>query len=505
MSNLVSLPGSDRGERQPLGLTGQCLPRCDPGEWFEVTVRLKTRELADAQKVDDWANERLLLISFADQDQRAIKLTSKAENFEKAFNVDLYIREHEMGSYRFHYGPIKVPTEIADVVEGVYGLDNRPCAKTHFRVKPKYPLLSVGSLVPVLSTGVVQTEVVVQPGTFTPPQVAAAYNFPQGVTGKGQTIAIIELGGGFRLSDAQKYFRSLGIAPPYMGDISIDGGRNQSGDADGEVQLDIEVIGSVAHGARIIVYFASNSDRGFLDAVSAAIHNTHQPSDCISISWGGPESNWTTAAMYSMSKLFQEAAAKGITVTVAAGDDGSTDGVTDGENHVDFPGSSPWVTCCGGTKLAVANGMTVDVVWNELANGEGATGGGYSTTFGTPSYQAGHLPANVTGRGVPDISGNADPATGYDVAIDGQSNVIGGTSACAPLVAALAALVNEATGKRVGFLNPILYSSQVSSTCIRDVTIGNNGSFSAGSGWDAASGLGVIDGGKLVDHLKSQG
>jgi kumamolisin len=267
--------------------------------------------------------------------------------------------------------------------------------------------------------------------------------------------------------------------------------------------LDIEVSASVAPGAKIVVYFAPNTDQGFIDAVSSAVHDTTNKPSVISISWGGPESSWTTQAMTALDAACQSAAALGITVTVAAGDNGSSDGATG--NNVDFPASSPHALACGGTKL-IGSGSTItsEVVWNEQASGEGATGGGVSNVFALPSWQANaHVPAasaSTGGRGVPDVCGDADPVTGYQVRVDGQSLVIGGTSAVAPLWAGLIALNNQQNGKSAGFIQPQIYAAKAASA-FNDIVSGNNGAFSAGPGWDACTGLGSPIGSKLIALL----
>jgi len=228
----------------------------------------------------------------------------------------------------------------------------------------------------------------------------------------------------------------------------------------------------------------------------------------VSISWGGPESSWTQQAMTSMDEAFQSAAAMGVTVCVAAGDNGSTDGVDDGLNHVDFPASSPNVLACGGTTLvASGNTVTSETTWNELANNEGATGGGISDVFPLPSWQNGAgvppsaNPNQNVGRGVPDVSGDADPTTGYVILVDGQSGVIGGTSAVAPLWAGLIALINESVGKPAGLINPLLYQNSSTAGDFNDVTSGNNGAYSAGPGWDACTGLGSPIGAQVAAVL----
>jgi kumamolisin len=280
------------------------------------------------------------------------------------------------------------------------------------------------------------------------------------------------------------------------------------------VLLDIEVAGSVAPAANIVVYFTTNTDQGFQDAISTAIHDTtHNPS-VISISWGGPESTWSQTAINSMDSTCQSAAALGITITVAAGDNGSTDG--ENGNHVDFPASSPHVLGCGGTALTASNGVRQsEVVWNDQASGGGASGGGVSAAFPLPSWQqsAGvpasaatththkKSPNNAGGRGVPDVAGDASPETGYQILVDGEQEVVGGTSAVAPLWAGLIAVLNQLLGRNLGFLNPQLYP--LGEAPFYDITSGNNGAFSAGTGWDPCTGLGSPNGLLLLNALRS--
>ncbi len=185
-----------------------------------------------------------------------------------------------------------------------------------------------------------------------PLQLASLYNFLAG-DGKGECIGIIELGGGYQASDLTAYFSGLGVPAPKVVAVGVDQSGNQpSGDPggpDGEVTLDIEIAGAIAPGATIAVYFTKNSDAGFIDAVNRAVHDTtHKPS-VISISWGGPETVWTPQSLQAFNSVLQAAAVMGVTVCAASGDSGSTDGVGDGGDHVDFPASSPYVLACGGT------------------------------------------------------------------------------------------------------------------------------------------------------------
>ena len=294
--------------------------------------------------------------------------------------------------------------------------------------------------------------------------------------------------------------------------VSVDGGQNApTGDPNGpdtEVMLDIEVSGAVAPGARIVVYFAPNTDAGFLDAISQAAMDTVNKPSVLSISWGGPESSWTAQSLQSFNSALQSAAAVGVTVCIASGDNGSDDGVGDGQDHVDFPASSPYALACGGTKLTISgSAISSEVVWNEQASNEGATGGGVSGTFPLPTYQANanvppsNNPSGFVGRGVPDVAGDADPATGYQVQADGQSFAVGGTSAVAPLWAGLIALFNQSEGKSLGYLNPALYQNGESGGAFHDITSGNNGDYSAAAGWDPCTGWGSPNGAALLQAL----
>jgi kumamolisin len=268
--------------------------------------------------------------------------------------------------------------------------------------------------------------------------------------------------------------------------------------------LDIELIGALAPAAAIAVYFAPNTDQGFYEAISQSAHDAARHNTVMSISWGGPEEGWTAAARTAMNSALEDAVMLGVTVTVASGDGGSSDGESGSQPHVDFPASSPYVLACGGTKLSSSGGViTQEVVWNETQSGEGATGGGVSVEFPLPSWQQGagvpKAPGGQPGRGVPDVAGNADPQTGYQVLVDGQAQVIGGTSAVAPLWAALVARLNQKLGGSLGDAHAALY--QIGEGAFHDITSGNNGAYAAGPGWDACTGLGSPKGEALLSAL----
>ena len=472
------------GELPPPG------PRPIPRSRF---AELYGADPADVEQIERFAADYDLTVGQIDLSRRSIMLRGTVAKVNEAFGTQLRVFQSPDGTYRGRTGVLYIPSHLADIVIGVFGLDARPQARTRFRrhmqvVGPR----AAGDT------------------SYTPPAVATLYGFPTAGNGSGQTVALIELGGGYSASDLGAYFSSLNVSPaPGVTAVSVDGAGNQPvGDpnsADGEVLLDIEVVGAIAPGAKIAVYFAPNTDQGFLDAITTAVHDSVRQPSVVSISWGGAESTWTAQSLTAYDQAFQDAGLLGVTVCVASGDDGSTDGVSDGAAHVDFPASSPNVLACGGTRLESSGGkISTEVVWNDGA-GNGASGGGVSDNFPLPAWQAGANvpvsvnPAHFQGRGVPDVAGDADPATGYQVEVDGQDAVFGGTSAVAPLWAALIALINAQLGKPVGFLNATLYEKAASD--LRDITEGNNGAYQAGPGWDACTGLGSPNGQALLTAL----
>jgi kumamolisin len=455
----------------------------------------------DMNTVADYAQQFGLVVVERCAARRSVFLSGTAAQFSAAFKTSIEQAEHAAGISRRCTTPVHVPEHLADIVEGVFGIGDLPIARPHFQ----------------LAGGVVEAAANAASATFTPLDVAKLYRFPAGLDGSGQCIAIIELGGGYRTADLNTYFRSLKLPSPWVTTVSVDGGKNKPGQpsgADGEVMLDIEIAGAVAPKATIAVYFAPNSEKGFLDAITMAIHDTVNKPSVISISWGAPEADWTAQAMQSFDQAFQTAAALGVTICCAAGDAGSGDqdpdnGTADGQAHADFPGSSPHVLCCGGTRLDAKNGTVAsEVVWNDDPQ-RSAGGGGVSDVFDLPAYQKdARVPPSANkggrvGRGLPDVAGNASPATGYRVRVDGKNFVVGGTSAVAPLWAGLVALMNQKLQKPVGWLNPLLYGPIAGTDAFNDITTGNIGAYSAGKGWDACTGWGSPIGSALLEALST--
>jgi kumamolisin len=469
---LVLSPQRDLGAQGSAGQTAR----------KEVVDRLAAS--ADAvSAVRDFASQYGLDVVEADPQRRIIKLAGTVAQMRQAFGVALEMHESPTGvRFRGRTGAISLPATLVPYVRGVLGLDNRPQASPHLR-----------KLQPRRTAAV----------SYRPQDVAQLYGFPSG-TGQGQTIALIELGGAVGTNDLQQYFNAMGVAnPPTVQAVNVTTQPAKYGEdpgSDGEVMLDVEVVGAIAPGAKINVYFGDNTDQGFYDVLSRAIYDPG--TSIVSISWGGPEDSWTDQSRSLFDELGQAAAALGISVFCAAGDDGASDqrgAATDKQQHVDFPASSPHFIACGGTRLESQNGgITAETVWNQSAIAEGSTGGGISKFFPVPPFQAASQAISgeqLVHRGVPDVAGNADPETGYRTRSDGVDSVSGGTSAVAPLWAAFTALLNERLGKTIGFFPPVAYSSPTMSSLFNDITQGDNSyngvsGYSAHPGWDACTGLG---------------
>ncbi|GAA1811372.1 S53 family peptidase [Luedemannella flava] len=474
----------------------------DPATPVDVTVVLRRApadprpgtgaDPDDIAAIERFAATQGLEVTDVRPAARSVGLRGPAEAMSRAFGVDLVDYEIPGGAFRGRVGVVRLPADLAPAVVAVLGLDDRPQASPQVRLAGRAKPGGDGFVVAhAAASGLKPTE------------IARWYDFPTDVTGAGQTVAVIELGGGYRQEDLDAYFASLGLPVPAIVPVGVDGATNAPGaEADAEVALDVQVIGAMANGVKIVVYFAPNSARGFYDAIAAAIHDADHHPWIVSISWGAPEPTWTAQSLDAYDALFADAGELGVTVYAAAGDHGATDGVAGGGLHVDFPSSSPSVIACGGTRLADDPGA--EAVWNALATGGGATGGGVSAHFPLPDYQRDHgvpaRPDGSAGRGVPDVAAVADPATGYVIRLNDADVVAGGTSAVSPLWSALTALTNERSRVRSGAPHKRLYAAP---TALRDILTGGNGGFTAGPGWDGCTGLGVPAGEQTVTALSA--
>lgn len=481
---------------------------------------------ADLEKISDWAKANKLEVLDSSVAMRRVQVQGTIQDIEHAFSTELNEYEHPHdGQYRGREGELHVPSDLLGIVDGVFGLDTRRVGRPRRRRSIRTVPLASLKAAPASAF----------PGAFFPPQVAQLYSYPANLDGSKQNIAIFAFNGtpdpdphgGYSLSALKNYFENvLGGKTPFIKDVVVQGPGNdpgpdspaseQQGDSTGEVMLDMCVVGSVAPGANIFMYFTEFTSKGWVDALHEAMADDNNI-DIVSISYGNPEDDprgaWSKMGVRVVNQAFQAAIAKGITICCASGDDGSSDQERRGA-HVDFPASSPYVLGVGGTKLVATSGapptIAEETVWNELMQDAGAGGGGVSSVFSKPSYQNGVKvppsanPPHKIGRGVPDVAAVADPETGVVVVhVDGKNlEQIGGTSASAPLWAALVARLNQGLGANCGFLNPVLYA-RFANGVLRDITVGDNGAYSAGPGWDACTGLGTPDGQRLLHALSS--
>jgi kumamolisin len=473
---------------------------------------------ADADKVAKSLKAFGLKVDSVSLETRSMCVSGTARAMEAAFKPGMVIMQSARhGEFRGRKGTLKIPAELKGIVTGVFGLDQRRMAYRKARAAAHATAASKVS-------------------PLTPEDLEQRYNFPPG-DAAGQSIAIAEFGGGYIADDVTTYCNKFNRPVPSVRAISVDAPaftlaqmlalpqkqrKEELGDSI-EVMMDIEIIAGLCPKASISVYFSSFDQRGWVDLLNRVI--TEKPV-VLSVSWGAAEddSSWSANAVMAINDRLNAIRLLGITTCVAAGDDGSGDELTDGRAHVDFPSSSPHVLGVGGTMLTKAGANLAEVVWWENPGfrtqneGGGATGGGVSTVFDRPAWQNVHVaslnPGSIDGRVSPDVAALAGPPL-YDLIFVGQPQPNGGTSASAPLWAALIARINAALpqAKRGRFITPLLYKNggnghAVGKGASRDITSGNNAShpepgkgYTARTGFDAVSGWGVPDGVKLMNAL----
>lgn len=474
---------------------------------------------ADLKTVVDTFQKLGLKVVWTDAATRSVDLSGTVAEMEKAFQVKLFDYQHPDGNYRGRVGDVFVPAALNGIVTGVFGLDDRRVARRRRRHHEVH-------------AGAAKNPSSVPSSWYLPQMLGARYNFPPG-DGSGEAAGVLEFGGGYFPADLHRFCGLAGVSQPTVVPISVDGTSTSAKDgAEGEVMLDIEVIAGVCPKSTIAVYFAHWGEKGWIKALDAAVHDTKNKPSVISASWGSPEDTgvWTGQAMTEINETLKDAAMAGVTVCVAAGDDGSSDADQDGHAHVDFPSSSPYALAVGGTTIPKKTAPLPDVVWFEGDGlrqpnnpNSGSTGGGVSAVFQRPAWQKGISitsvnPGAIVGRVIPDVAANADwTASPYLLCVDGGSEPNGGTSAASPLVAALIMLINAQLGgsSTVGYLTPLLYQSGAggrplgASACTDIVSGGNKsakaGGYTAQQGYDAASGWGTPNGMKLKQAIASVG
>lgn len=491
---------------------------------IEEFAKLHGSRREDFELVKRFAQRSGLRVIESNRTRRYVVLSGSISAFNRAFKVECASFDYAGRTYRSYDGRVQIPAELKNIVEAVLGLDNRLLMR-HHSFAPAHPAVR-------------HTD---------PEEVAKAYKFPAGAKGKGECIAIIVLGGGFHRADIKNYFKRAKLRKPTISIVEINGQQNKPASpalikklldvlgldpnkttnmarlrvhpgttpkeiADAEhamwtieTTLDIQLAGSFANAAHLVVYFAPNNERGKYHALTAALTNKKHPATVISGSWGAVEEALPRNFLHALDQVFQDAALRGVTVCFSSGDRGD-DPDKNGHPRVNFPASSPHVISCGGTHWKIQSNRLEETVWNEtLPVGKVRSGGGVSKIFKQPEWQENAGIQSKTerkGRGVPDVSGKADIATGYPMLVGGYGITMGGTSAAAPLWAGLIARFNQVLGHRVGYLTPLLYQ-QMYRSAFREITEGSNG-FQAGPGWNPCTGLGTPNGKKLLTALQTK-
>ncbi len=454
----------------------------------------------DIEQVSAWARRSGLLVGATDPATRRVMLSGTVAEMAVAFQVvfercEMTLPGGGTVTYRDHRGPASIPTELAGIVVHVGGLSARPIARPHFRTAHPSHVAA----------------------TFTPEQLAGVYQFPPvsgGGSGLTVDVGIAELGGRVDAS-VVSWFTGQHPGVQVIEDVAGGGAlpSPDPGGADVEVALDWQVVARALLEAapqatiRLVVRYAANTEQGFADLWSSFASDPTYHFTGVSTSWGSAEDTWTSGGAAAMDAAAQAGLVQGIFHIVAAGDDGASDGATDGKVYADCPACSPNAVSAGGTRLEVSGeAITSEVVWNEEAVQEGAGGGGVSMYFPVPSYQSSNgisersLDTGQAGRSEPDMAVDADPVTGYEVIIGigakGSPTVqtVGGTSAAAPLLTAGFTVVSAIMGARLGRIQDAAYALAAAGHGFHDVTKGNNAYPKGTKGYDAGPGFDVPSG-----------
>jgi kumamolisin len=511
---LTELPGSHRSE--PEG--AQDVGTVDASEPVIVWVYLKnpaaeehepgsaadlaalawptTRRALARQRATEYAPAVAAIVKFARQNdltvravqagRQCIVLRGTASQTTKAFGASLRIYDDGQRQFRARSGSLRVPPSIARWTRAVLGFDHRPQVMLR-------GLAGDGSGM----------------GMW-PSDVAALYGIPLNPIGPPQCVGIIALGGGYLPSDIQEAAAQAARPAPVVIERSVDGATNQYGGGtpgDEEVALDMQVVAGIVPAAKIVVYFAQNTTASLAAAIHQAVFDDVNRPQVLSISWGSAEKFWKPGPRDAVQAALADAVRLKVSVTVASGDLLATGGLSDGTAHVFFPSSSPYVLGCGGTRVTLqGNNIASEEVWKENFTG---TGGGISDAFPVPDFQTNiPLPPSVNsgarGRGVPDVAAAAAGVPGYRIILAGNPIVKDGTSAVAPLWAAIIALANARRGAPLGFVNSILYADP---NLFRAITQGDNRvgvvGYAAAPGlvWNGCTGLGAPKGAEIIAAL----
>ena len=512
----------------------------------EVDKRFGVRP-ATIRRVEKVLEGFRLRIDDVKQGGRSLRVSGTAAAMTAAFRPKLGIYElRGEGEIRGREGRLMIPRALEGIVTGIDGLDQRPMAFRHrvrssARTKARAKRAAATLLSPGFGSG--------PDGCLTPSDVLERYNFPSG-NGGGQTIVIAEFGApvsngklmppAYIANDLRAFCKRHGVRRPNVKIRPIDikplnetqyrtatrrlpkGLKGILAAETDETMMDVELVVGLCPKADVHVYFASWTQKGWIDFLDeVTLLDTAKPIT-VSISYGLAEESpdWSDGAMNSVNHRLQIAAMMGINICVSAGDDGIGCGQRGGRYHVEFPASSPFTLGVGGTMLTRNGDSQADeVVWWEAPghrtdNGGGATGGGVSALNPRPPWQRVRVsslnPRARKGCVVPDVAALAGPPF-FDVILAGKPDTGGGTSASTPVWAALIARITARlpAAKRRRFLAPLLYHPAVAQAGFRDIVSGSNGTrsgrgkgYQARKGFDAVSGHGVPDGKRLLAALR---
>jgi len=476
----------------------------------------------DAEKVRHALEKYGLKVEEISLPGRSMRVSGPVSAMNSAFQTHLGVyRSADQGDFRGREGNIQIPAEIDGIVTGVFGLDER-------RVARRKSTRAAAAPTPATKMS-----------PLGPSDFEKRYSFPAN-QGAGQEIGIAEFEGGYFADDLQAFCTKYNLAMPNITTVPVGlpaltlaqiqalpaQKRNDELDASIEVNMDIQIVAGLCPQAKMFVYFAPFTQKGWVDLLNKIISGSPAKPVTVSVSWGAPEDSpdWSSSARTEINDRLQAAALLGITVCISSGDDGSGDEMTDGHAHVDFPSSSPFVLSVGGTMLTGAEANPIEEVWWEspgerTSKGGGAGGGGVSVEFLRPTWQNVTVKSlnnpSIDGRVVPDVSALAGPPL-YDLIFVGKDFPNGGTSASTPLWAALLARINASLPSQLQqrFLTPLLYGNAKNGQArgaisCRDITVGQNAShpdpgvgYQAQPGFDAVSGWGTPNGTALLQALK---
>ena len=439
-----------------------------------------------------------------------------------------------------------VPDALADIATWVFRLAYIEQPEPRLPPAPRLPTPRTPEVAPDPRA--------LKPEHYFPPQFIDWYEFPARYRGAGQCIGVMALLGGYKHEDLDTFYAAMDAPRPEIVNVGPNTWATARGDLwiNYEISMDLQIASSCAPEAKTVVYNAGARTSAEVDVwhyyevySTAIFDELHRPS-VLTLSGGMVENfygYWTADEAEVLEGLFAAAACVGVTLVFPSGDSGSNHPTAsfmfDMPAVVIYPGSSPWALSVGGTTVEVEAGELVgERVWNRLdlhmhlqyrsakppavPASLGASGGGVSRYFPRPSWQdrvevppyhvidftnwVFNNPQVFDGRGVPDVAACGDFLTGYKVHLDGRWCHGGGTSASTPLWAAMIARINQALGRPVGFLNPVLYELATRAGAeLFNRPSGSNGAFHADpdKAWNPCTGLGTPRGAALIEALRA--